>query len=189
MTDNTVTVQDDSTVVVTEKEVSTVATSEHTSVVAVDTPEGLVTVSDTEQSVVGFDNEEVVVSVGEQGPRGARGEVGAQGFPGAGTTPPVRVNVPVGATVVIESIEMSVIRSCKWIMTTTAPFTSRYRMCEIMALHDGTESFHVIYGIFGVQVLYTVDVVAINDRMLLRVTNNDSEELVVDAVRVGNLAI
>jgi hypothetical protein len=125
---------------------------------------------------------------GGEGPEGPVGPVGPVGPPGAGSAIPVRVYVPVATTAVIEALPMAVFRSAKWMLTVTDRFGGRYRMGEILALHDGVDTSYVHYAIHGGAVSYAVDVVVIGGDMVLRVTNADAVELVVDAVRIGHLA-
>ena len=128
------------------------------------------------------------LEVVDKGPKGDRGNSGTPGLPGAGASLPVRVTSDVGSTIEVESVDMEIIRSCKWIVTVSNPFTGKYRMSEVMAFHDGTTAQHLHYGMFGEPISYTLDVVSIGGRMILRVTNSEVSPLVVDAVRVGNLA-
>ena len=142
----------------------------------------------TEQSITTLGQIGPQGKPGEQGPAGPEGQPGPQGAPGAGLTPSVRVFVPIGATAIVEALNASVIRSCKWIITTTATNRQQFRMSEILALNDSLTAHHIEYGVLGADVLYKADVALENDSFFLRITNNDTEQLMVDAVRVGNLA-
>jgi len=180
-----------------------------TSVVAVPT-EKVVIVVEQDVGIVTHEQEQVAVTekkdviviascavgppgakgdVGDTGDTGDTGPVGPTGPSGAGASAPLRAYVPVSTTAVIESLSLSVYRSAKWIVTVTDRFNNKYRMGEVLAFHDGTDARFVHYAIFGDAVLYVTEVVIIGSDMVLRVTNADAVELVVDAVRVGHLAV
>lgn len=187
--DKVITIEDDDSVLVTESSVAVIAPDASASVAVIDAPSGAVVVPDVDQSITAIDDDSTTVSVGEQGPEGARGPKGATGAPGAGASAPVRISCPIGATATVEAVELEVIRSTKWVVTVSAPGRSEWRMGEILAFHDDLEAHYTHYAIFGAQVLYTVQVIVSGLDMVLQVTNADTEALVVDAVRVGNIPV
>lgn len=174
--------------VVGESPAYTVATPAEAETAVIETQDSSVYAEVTEQAVTTLGQIGPQGQPGEQGPEGPQGQPGPQGAPGTGLSPSVRVFVPIGGTAIVEALNASVIRSCKWIITTTATNRQQFRMSEILALNDGQASHHIEYGILGADVQYTADVALEDDSFFLRITNNDTEQLMIDAVRVGNLA-
>lgn len=102
---------------------------------------------------------------------------------------PVRVNAEIGSAIDADSLDALEYRSVKWLLTITDLTNGKYRVGEVLAFHDGVGAKHTHYAIIGDVVLYEVDVVLSGNTMILRVTNQDSVELVVDTVRVGTIPI
>lgn len=107
----------------------------------------------------------------------------------SGLPAPVRVTAPAGSITVIESLDASVYRSAKWMITVTDTFNGNYRSQETMALHDGTSASHTNYSIFGTVIPYSVDVHLSGNNLLLRLSNSAGVSLQVDAVRIANLVL
>lgn len=126
---------------------------------------------------------------GLDGADGDVGPVGPSGPSGAGTSPPVRVTVPIGATRIIQEFDANVYRTVKWIVTLTNPILGTVRTFELLALNHNTHCSHVIYGAIGNHIHYYSNVQIINNKITLLLTNSDSSDLIVDAIRIGSISI
>ena len=206
----TVTVKGQDTAVLEDNAAPAYVSSQDTTTVAVETKDGgTAVIENTTQAVTAELVEQSVTTLGQigpkgepgpegppgppgedgpEGPEGPQGYTGLQGVAGPGQTAPVRVYVNEGQTVVIESVSAQTVRSCKWIITVTATSRSQYRMGEVLAFHDGTQTHYSHYAIIGAEVSYQIDVILTAGQMILRATNDDDGQLMIDAVRVGNLA-
>lgn len=107
----------------------------------------------------------------------------------AGLPAPVRVSVPAGGISTIESLDATVYRSAKWMITVTDTLNGVFRTQETMGLHDGSSASHINYSIFGSQLSYSVDVHLSSNNLLLRLSNSAGVSLQVDAVRIANLVL
>lgn len=131
----------------------------------------------------------VVIEQLAEGPQGPPGPPGPVGPAGSGVGPPVRVTVPSGDTLVIEEFDSAVYRTIKWIVTITNPILETVRTFELLALNNNTHCSHTIYGSIGDQILCFTDVQLINNKITLLVTNSESNELIVDAIRISSIPI
>lgn len=142
---------------------------------------------------VAVENTETVVisqlTEGPQGPPGSQGPPGPPGPAGSGTGPAVRVLVPSGETSIIQEFDASIYRTIKWIVTLTNPILGTVRSFELLALNHSTHCSHVVYGIIGDSMQYSVDVQLINTQVTLLLTNAETNDLIVDAVRIGSISI
>lgn len=107
----------------------------------------------------------------------------------AGLPAPTRTSVNAGAITTLDTLDATVYRSAKWMVTVTDTFNSKYRTQETMGLHDGTTASHANYSIFGTPLDYSIDVHLSGGNLLLRCTNSASVALQVDAIRIANLVI
>jgi len=107
----------------------------------------------------------------------------------SGLPAPTRTTVNAGAITVLDTLDATVYRSAKWMITATDTFNSTFRTQETMALHDGTTASHANYSIFGTALNYSIDVHLANSNLLLRCSNSSSNALQVDAIRIANIVI
>jgi hypothetical protein len=107
----------------------------------------------------------------------------------AGAGAPTRTAVSAGSTGVLDTLDSTVYRSAKWMITVADTFNGLFRTQETMALHDGSGATHVNYSFFGTSLPYLIDVQLINGDITLRCSNNGGVALQVDAVQVANLTV
>lgn len=107
----------------------------------------------------------------------------------AGLPAPTRTTVSAGAISVLDTLDASIYRSAKWMITVTDTFNNVYRTQETMTLHDDTTASHVNYSIFGTPIAYSIDVHLSSGNLLLRCSNSAGVALQVDAIRIANLVV
>lgn len=151
--------------------------------------------------IVVFDDTTYVISMGFVGPPGAAGAdgppgpAGPSGPPGpagpsgAGSQLPVRSYVPANSSEIVDSIPTSVYRTAKWILTVTDRINGKVRVGEVLAFHNDVEAHHTHYALMGNSVSYALDVLLLSGQLVLRLTNSEGVELMVDAVRIGAIPI
>jgi len=114
--------------------------------------------------------------VGPEGPKGLDGTAAEQ----------INVSVLVGQTVVVDSLGAGVYPSCKWIITAIDTVTTKRKISEVLAIHNGSVAKHTHYGMAGDVIPYSISVTVPGGiSFQLELTNNHTEDLDIKALRLS----
>ena len=135
------------------------------------------------------EQQQYIVHVSNVGSRGNDGQPGPQGPAGSGTQPPSRNIVPVNSQQIIDTLDINVYRSCKWLLAVSDLIEGKNSMREMMSIHSNGSIWHCVYGILGDPISVQFDAQLIGQNMTIICTNGASNNLQVDAIRIAAMPI
>ena len=116
------------------------------------------------------------------GTPGAAGKDGRDGLDGSGTVPIPPATVLTGESSAINELNSTQVISCEWIVTLTT--LTLKQSFKILAMWNDSFISHSRYAILGDSINASIFVNKSLDTVSLSILNNESEDLVVNAVRV-----
>lgn len=108
------------------------------------------------------------------------------GIPGT-----VITNIPLSAngSIVIDGVPEQYNRSVKWIITVIDSTNSKIQSFELLAVNKfGANADHTIYAVIGDKIKTKSEVNIVMGQMELQMTNNETNPLLINVVRVQMLA-
>lgn len=108
------------------------------------------------------------------------------GGKGASVIPAISVSIPASATQTVDAVSTILNRTVKWLVTVTDSTNNKVVAYEVFATHrGGANPVHTRYAVIGdATITHVVDVAIAGTDLELRITNNETVALVVDAVRL-----
>jgi hypothetical protein len=104
----------------------------------------------------------------------------------AGLVSTIKRNSQVGLattqTAVIDSYDITQVRSVKWLITVSDLTSTLFQSLEVLAIHDGVNVLHSEYGVTGDDITFDVNVNIVTGNLELQVTNNSANTIQVDSV-------
>jgi hypothetical protein len=101
------------------------------------------------------------------------------------------VDTPVtpGNTAIVDVVDLTTVRSTKWIITITNNTTSEARMFEVSAIKGSTRIHSNMFGNIGDPIQIVWEVVEVGTNLELHILNNETASLTINTVRIQTLIL
>jgi len=105
---------------------------------------------------------------------------------GGAAIPTISATVLPTITQAVDSIALATFRTAKWLVTITDNTNDRILAYEVFGtITNGTTPTHTRYGVIGdTTISHLVDVVISGINVELTITNNEADDLQIDAIRL-----
>jgi hypothetical protein len=110
------------------------------------------------------------------------------GSGGSGNVP-IRVSAPTATLTLADTLDPLVVRSVKWMVTITNIVAGKFKVAEVLAIQNGSDTNHIRYGDIGDVINCIINVSWISGLMSLTINNSEADTLTVDVVRISTIPV